>query len=120
MDNNRLSLRDRVNKFRWPSAGQIATAAFLVCTLSGIVIAIPYDVTNAYLSVSLIASNNVWSALSRNLHYWSAQAFFIFTLIHLFNHLKKKHAQKAKSFQMASPCCQCTFSILGYALRLYP
>lgn len=89
MDNNRLSLRDRVNKFRWPSAGQIATAAFLVCTLSGIVIAIPYDVTNAYLSVSLIASNNVWSALSRNLHYWSAQAFFIFTLIHLFNHLKK-------------------------------
>ncbi len=94
MDNNRLSIRYRTTNFRWPSAGQIATAAFLVCTLSGIVIAIPYDVTNAYLSVSLIASNNAWSALARNLHYWSAQAFFIFTLLHLFEHLKKNTASK--------------------------
>ncbi|MCB2219646.1 MAG: cytochrome b N-terminal domain-containing protein [Bacteroidetes bacterium] len=68
--------------------GNIALAAFVICAISGIVLAVPYDVLNAYDSIALMLITNPAAVFFRNLHYWSAQFFLIFTLLHLWDHLK--------------------------------
>jgi len=70
------------------SYGAIATASFLVCTLSGMVLAISYDINNAYESISIILIANPAANFFRNIHYWSAQFFLIFTILHIWEHLK--------------------------------
>jgi len=68
--------------------GTIATASFLICAISGIILAVPYDVNNPFDSISLILITNPSATFFRNLHYWSAQFFLIFTILHLWDHLK--------------------------------
>jgi quinol-cytochrome oxidoreductase complex cytochrome b subunit len=68
--------------------GNIALAAFVICAISGIALAVPYDVLNAYDSIALMLITNPAAVFFRNLHYWSAQFFLIFTLLHLWDHLK--------------------------------
>jgi quinol-cytochrome oxidoreductase complex cytochrome b subunit len=69
--------------------GWLAVSNLIVCTVSGIILAIPYDVHNPYESISLILLDNPAASLVRNLHFWSAQAFLIFTIIHIFDHFPK-------------------------------
>ncbi len=68
--------------------GSIASAMFLICAVSGIVLAVPYDVNTPFESISLLMIANPWAVFFRNIHYWSAQFFLIFTFLHLWEHLK--------------------------------
>lgn len=68
---------------KWPW-GAVATASFLICVVSGVVLAVPYDVSIPYLSVSEFVLISSAAAFFRNSHYWSAQLFLVFTLAHLY------------------------------------
>jgi len=69
--------------------GWVATASLILCAVTGVLLAVPYDVTSPYLSVTKLVTVNPAASLVRNIHYWSAQLFLIITLIHIFDHLLK-------------------------------
>ena len=71
------------------TCGWVATASIILCAVSGALLAVPYDVTAPYLSITKLVTANPAASLVRNLHYWSAQLFLILTLIHIFDHLWK-------------------------------
>lgn len=77
--------------------GTLSLALFWVIVISGILLAVPFDVTLPYLSISKIVVGNPWASLTRNLHYWSSQFFLVFILLHLFDHFhfKEKIGLKA-------------------------
>ena len=66
--------------------GQISIASLVICIVSGVVLAIPYNVSDAFLSISSIMVLNPVASFFRNLHFWSAQIFLVFTLIHIWDH----------------------------------
>ncbi len=70
--------------------GTMALALFWLVILSGIFIAIPFDVSSPYLSISNIMVTNPWASFIRNYHYWSSQLFLIISLIHLYDHFHYK------------------------------
>ena len=67
--------------------GWVATSALILCAVSGVLLAVPYDVINPYLSVTRLVTANPAASYVRNIHYWSAQLFLILTIIHIFDHL---------------------------------
>jgi len=75
------------NKFLFDTYGAIASASFLVCLFSGVFLAIPFDVSNPYDSISYFVLTSPGSVLFRNMHYWSAQGFLVFTILHFWEHL---------------------------------
>ncbi|MBE0642031.1 MAG: cytochrome b N-terminal domain-containing protein, partial [Bacteroidales bacterium] len=77
-------------RFLRETAGDLGTASLLLCLVTGVVLAIPYDVQAPYASVSLMVTANPFAALFRNLHYWSAQSFLVFTLIHLTDYIRQR------------------------------
>jgi len=66
--------------------GAISIANFLICAISGVFLAIAYDVNNPYDSISLLMISNPMASFLRNIHYWSAQFFLIFSLLHLWEY----------------------------------
>lgn len=84
------------NRLRSNSFGVISLASFLICVISGVALAIPFDVKNPYDSISLLMVSNPFANLFRNIHYWSAQAFFIFALIHLWEYISVGQKFKLK------------------------
>ena len=70
--------------------GTFALAMFWLVLLSGIILAIPFDVTTPYLSISGLMIGNPWASLTRNAHYWSSQFFLILSLIHIYDHFHRK------------------------------
>ncbi|MEG8946074.1 hypothetical protein [Rosettibacter firmus] len=70
------------------SFGQIAYASFLICVVSGIFVALPYDVSKPFESISKFLLVNENAKLIRSIHYWSAQFFLVFTLFHFWDHLR--------------------------------
>ena len=68
--------------------GGIAITALLVCVISGVVLAVPYDVSSPYKSISSFILSNPGAVIARNLHYWSAQVFLIFILLHIWDHFR--------------------------------
>jgi len=70
--------------------GTYALAMFWLVIISGVVLAIPFDVKDPYLSVSTIMVSNPWASFIRNSHYWSSQFFLILSLIHLYDHFHYK------------------------------
>jgi len=74
--------------------GQIAFASFLIAVVSGIFLAIPFDVKNPYDSISLILLTNPAGTFFRNIHYWSAQIFLIFSVLHVIDHFTRKTEKK--------------------------
>jgi len=80
----------RLKKFlQFDTAGWIASSSLLICAVSGILLAIPYDFTRAHQSVFEMLLLNSAASLVRNLHYWSAQLFFIFSVLHVYDHFSK-------------------------------
>ncbi|NOX47327.1 MAG: DUF4405 domain-containing protein [Chlorobi bacterium] len=77
--------------------GAIATASFLICAISGVVLAVPFDVNAAYDSISLMIIANPGAAFFRNVHYWSAQIFLVFVFLHIWEHFKIKSEKKVSS-----------------------
>ncbi len=61
--------------------GQIAFASFLITALSGVLLAIPFDIKNPFDSISIILLTNPAANLFRIIHYWSAQFFLVFTIL---------------------------------------
>ena len=76
--------------------GQLTVALFMICLVSGIFLAIPFNVEKPYESISTILIGNPSASFFRNLHYWSAQLFLVFSLIHIYDHFKKKEDIRLK------------------------
>jgi len=74
--------------------GGAATSALLICTVSGIFLAVPYDVRNPLDSISIILLNNPAASFIRNVHFWSAQIFLVFFLLHIIDHLVQNNESK--------------------------
>ena len=74
----------------------MATALLILCAVSGVLLAVPYDVTQPYLSVTRLVTANPAASFIRNVHYWSAQLFLILTLCHIFSHLDKGNDKEIK------------------------
>ena len=70
--------------------GTVALSMFWIVLASGVLLAIPFDVKTPYLSISGFMVSNPWASLIRNLHFWSAQFFLIFSLIHIYDHFHFK------------------------------
>ena len=69
--------------------GQISLAALIICIVSGVFIAIPYDVNEPFLSISSLMILNPAASFIRNIHFWSAQIFFVFSLLHIWDHFNR-------------------------------
>ncbi|MFY9153533.1 MAG: DUF4405 domain-containing protein [Prolixibacteraceae bacterium] len=81
---------NKLKKFlQFDTAGWVATSSLIFCAVSGILLTIPYDFTRAHQSVSEMLLFNPTGTFIRNLHYWSAQSFFIFLILHVYDHLAK-------------------------------
>jgi len=71
-------------------------ASLIICIISGIFLAIPYDYNNAYNSIAEMLLKNQPAVFFRSIHYWSAQLTLILVTIHIFTHLYKKYEIKLK------------------------
>jgi multisubunit Na+/H+ antiporter MnhB subunit len=83
--------------FQFDTAGWIASTSLLICAVSGILLAIPYDFARAHQSLSEVLLFNPAGTLVRNIHYWSAQLFFIFSVLHIYDHLSKNTETNIRS-----------------------
>ncbi len=70
--------------------GTLALAMFWLVVLSGIFLAIPFEIENPYLSISSLITANPWAALIRNFHFWSSQFFLVLSFLHLYDHYHSK------------------------------
>ena len=91
-----LRLTEIKTFFRENTFGAIALAAFFIAVVSGIFLAIPYDVKAAYQSLGAMLILNPYAVFIRNIHYWSAQFFLVFTFLHIWDHLKRSGEKKVK------------------------
>ncbi|MCF6169645.1 MAG: cytochrome b N-terminal domain-containing protein [Bacteroidales bacterium] len=82
--------------FAQTTYGQLTIALFLICGVSGVFLAIPYDVAEPYRAVSTMRIASPAASLFRNLHFWSAQLFLIFTFLHMWDHFRKTEKIKLK------------------------
>lgn len=69
--------------------GDLAFAGLLIAALSGIPLAVPFDIRNPFDSLAVILLTNPAAAFFRNVHYWSAQLFLVLTLAHAWDHLRR-------------------------------
>lgn len=90
------TLRRIISFIYYDTFGGIATAFFLICCLSGIFLVIPYDVKNPYESISYFLLTDPAAVLFRNIHYWSAQLFLVFIIIHFWDHFYKSTETRVK------------------------
>ena len=84
-----LSSENILNKSfrRWnrvaPTFGHLDFSAFFIAVVSGIIITVPYDVNNPSGSIQEILLTDESASFFRSIHYWSAQFFLIFVLLHI-------------------------------------
>lgn len=76
--------------------GQISFATFFIAIISGIFLAVFYSVQTPFDSISELLLTNPQAALFRNIHYWSAQLFLIFAILHIWDHLRKSTERDVK------------------------
>jgi hypothetical protein len=89
MSHDRLAPGGRRRLDPRSSWGELAFAALLVAVLSGIALALPYDVQKPYDSLAWLLLTNPGAAFFRNVHYWAAQLFLLLTLAHTWDHLAR-------------------------------
>jgi len=88
---------DKIKSFIFfDTYGYIASASFLICVVSGIFLAIPFDVADPYNSIAYILLSDQSASFFRNIHYWSAQLFLVFSIIHIWDHFRKNSETKIK------------------------
>ena len=88
-----MRIREKIGRTTY---GRFSLALFVICIVSGIFIAIPYNVNKPYESISLIMIANPVASLFRNLHYWSAQLFLILSMLHIYDHFSRKEGIRLK------------------------
>ncbi len=74
------------NKF-FPTAGELSTSSFFIVIISGVALIIPFDISSPFQSLQILSLTNAGGVFFRNIHYWSAQIFFVTFLWHIFEHL---------------------------------
>ncbi|MBU2652174.1 MAG: hypothetical protein KKA81_14695 [Bacteroidetes bacterium] len=93
-----MSFLSKIEKGLLPGTyGTTAIASLLICTVSGIILAIPYDVVKPFESIRQMLLTNPAAVFFRNLHYWSAQFFLIFTILHFWDHLYRSTEYRVKT-----------------------
>lgn len=101
--------------------GNIALSSFIICVVTGIFLAIPYNVEKAYDSIAVMLITNLPAVVFRNMHYWSAQFFLVFTFLHTLEHLKLKTSSNTNSgqwFRLVSSLIFVIFVMLsGFILK---
>ncbi|MFC2088065.1 DUF4405 domain-containing protein [Calditrichota bacterium] len=70
-----------------PTAGQLSAASFFIAAISGVVLALAFDIKNPLQSLQIVLISNSNATFFRNLHYWSGQLFLVFALWHFYEHL---------------------------------
>lgn len=70
--------------------GTISIAFFWIVIASGILLAIPFDIFNPYLSISEMMIISPGASIVRNMHFWSSQFFLVSSLIHIYEHFHFK------------------------------
>jgi quinol-cytochrome oxidoreductase complex cytochrome b subunit len=106
----------KLKKFvQFDTAGWIAISALLLCGLSGILLAIPYDFSRAYPSIFELLLFSPAGSFIRNFHYWSAQAFFISALLHIYDHISKSTETNIRSSRTWLILCIAA-AFLGYEM----
>lgn len=93
----KIFAKNSVSFLKYDSWGFLAIANFLICAVSGVFLAIPYDVNHAFDSIVQMLLTNPDASFLRNAHYWSAQLFLIFTILHTWEYLKADKTKKTKS-----------------------
>jgi hypothetical protein len=88
---------DRYAKIFNFTFGHISFAAFLIAAISGVFLAIPFDIKNPVDSLSYMLLTNPGGVLFRNIHYWSAQIFLVFSILHIYDHLNKSTEKEVKT-----------------------
>ncbi len=92
-----LSSWEKIKKIIFfDSYGMMSIGFFLVCVFSGIFLAVPYDIHEPYSSIGKLLIANPWASFFRNLHYWSAQFFLIFIILHVWDYLGSSKKIKPK------------------------
>ncbi|MEN8224398.1 MAG: cytochrome b N-terminal domain-containing protein [Bacteroidota bacterium] len=119
--------RDKIYELNPPKVilfdtfGGIAISSLILCILSGIILAIPYDVSKAYLSITQFLLNNPGAVIARNMHYWSAQFFLIFSVLHMWDHLRigsEKYIRPGVWFRLILSLFVIMFAMLsGFILK---
>jgi len=90
----RLLLGSALRANSRPTYGDLGFASLFVAAVSGVLLALPYDVADPYASVARLVQENPAAAWFRNVHYWSAQAFLILTALHIWDHLRQGTERK--------------------------
>lgn len=110
-----------LKKIFFDTFGGIAVSSLLLCVISGIILAIPYDVSNPYLSISEFVLSNAGAVVARNMHYWSAQFFLIFSLLHIWDHFRigsEKYIRTGIWFRLGLAVFVIFFAMLsGFVLK---
>jgi hypothetical protein len=75
-----------LNRLLSDSVGKAAVTSLLICTVSGIILAVPYQVNAPFDAISRILLDNPAAVFVRNIHFWSAQFFLVFIILHLVDH----------------------------------
>jgi len=70
-----------------PTIGQIDAALFIIACISGIPLALGYNVSKPYDSLELLALTSEIGLFIRSVHYWSSHLFLVFTILHIIEYL---------------------------------
>ena len=71
------------------SFGDAALATFVLCAVSGVLLVAGFDAGDGTRSIAEWLLANPGATFLRNLHYWTAQAFLVLTLLHGWDHLRR-------------------------------
>lgn len=87
----------RVLTLRGISCGDVAGAAFVLCAISGMLLAGAFDPRDGARSIAEWLLGNPAAVFLRNVHYWTAQLFLVFTVLHIWDHFHAATEQRVKS-----------------------
>jgi quinol-cytochrome oxidoreductase complex cytochrome b subunit len=68
--------------------GGLAISSLIICIVSGVILSVPFNVYDPYASISSFILVNPGATIARNMHYWSAQLFLVFTVVHMWDHFR--------------------------------
>ncbi len=77
--------------------GNISIASLIIAILSGVLLAITFNVQNPLDSISYWLLADPASTLLRNIHYWAAQLFLVATILHIVDHLHRGTEKDVKN-----------------------
>ena len=72
------------------SFGDAALASFVLCAISGVLLLPAFDARDGVRSIGHWLLANPGATVLRNLHYWTAQACLVLTLLHAWDHLRRR------------------------------